>query len=532
MAMFQSTAAPTAQETPFAGGEQFFGWRWALALFAFLFLWLEIVQQLRSEWSLNPQYSYGWTVPFLVAWLFYQRWPRRPAPGPARGHGLTITGAILATILLLPTRLIAVANPDWRLLSWLMVLIVVLISLCALNLAGGTPWLKHFSFPILFFLVAVPWPTQLEQLVVQSLMRADTAITIQLLNLFGTLAVQHGNVIELSTGPVGIDDACTGVRSLQATFMIALFLGEFYRMSVGRRCLLVLAGAIVAFACNIGRTFLLCEVAANSGIEAIHRWHDPAGYTILLICLFVLWGLSLWLKSSASSGSSSLSAVNLSNPVPRLRLPLPIALLLWLLLIEVTTATWYSSAREPSTFAKSWSVTFPTNEANFQNEPIPAAAQELLRYNEGGSATWQTEENRTWLLYSFRWLPGRTAALFVKNHRPDICLPASGLTMMDESSVQLMKINGVNLPLRFYRFRQEQVPLHIAYCYWDGRSDYDNDQQAGEEDWSIRGRLRAARDGKREIGARMLELAVWGFEDDAEAHRTLIAALNKIVRPE
>jgi hypothetical protein len=27
----------------------------------------------------------------------------------------------------------------------------------------------------------------------------------------GTLAVQHGNVIELSTGRVGIDDACTGV---------------------------------------------------------------------------------------------------------------------------------------------------------------------------------------------------------------------------------------------------------------------------------------------------------------------------------
>jgi exosortase len=123
---------------------------------------------------------------------------------------------------LFPARLIAVANPDWRLLDWTMALAAVVVSLSAVHLAGGRPWLRHFAFPILFFLVAVPWPTRLEQLVVQSLMRADSAITIQLLNLVGTLAVQHGNVIELSTGQVGIDDACTGVRSLQATFMIAL----------------------------------------------------------------------------------------------------------------------------------------------------------------------------------------------------------------------------------------------------------------------------------------------------------------------
>lgn len=529
--MFQSTAVPPAQETLVAGEKRVFAWRWGLALFALLMLWLEIVQQLRSEWSLNPQYSYGWTVPFLVGWLFYQRWSRRPAPSPARARGLTITVTILAALLLLPARFIAVANPDWRLLSWVMALLVALISLCALSLAGGVPWLRHFSFPILFFLVAVPWPTQLEQLVIQSLMRADTAITIQLLNLFGTLAVQHGNVIELSTGPVGIDDACTGVRSLQATFMIALFLGEFYRMSAGRRCLLLVAAAFVAFACNIGRTFLLCEVAANSGIAAIHRWHDPAGYTILLICLFALWGLSLWLNWSSADSSAPPLKPKTSSIANRIGAALPIALLVWLLLIEVTTAAWYTPSRKRSTFAKSWSVTFPTNEQSFQNEPIPAAAQELLRYNEGGSATWRTE-NRAWLLYSFRWLPGRTAALFVKNHRPDICLPATGLTMTDESSVELVKINGVNLPLRFYRFRREQVPLHVAYCYWDGRSDYDNDRQAGEEDWSIRGRLRAAREGKREIGARMLELAVWGFEDDAEGRRALISELNKIVRPE
>ncbi len=220
-------------------------------------------------------------------------------------RGLTISIALFAAAILLPVRLIAVANPDWRLISWTMSLVAVVISLCALHLAGGAPWSRHFAFPILFFLVATPWPMQLEQLVVQFLMRADTAITIRILNLIGTLAVQHGNVIELSTGRVGIDDACTGVRSLQATLMVALFLGEFYRMRFWRRALLVVAGGAIAFVCNIGRTFLLCEVAANSGVAAIHRWHDPAGFTILVICLFALWGLSMWLKPAPAADSTT-----------------------------------------------------------------------------------------------------------------------------------------------------------------------------------------------------------------------------------
>jgi exosortase len=507
-----------------------FGWPLALAAIAFLLLWLEIIFQLQSEWSLNPQYGYGWTVPFLAAWLFYQRWIRRPAPAAPPHPGLTISLALLAAAVFLPARLIAVANPDWRLVSWVMSVVAVVITLCALHRAGGAPWSRHFAFPVLFFLVAVPWPVQLEQLVVQALMRADTAITIQILNVIGTLAVRHGNVIELSTGQVGIDDACTGVRSLQATFMIALFLGEFYRMRVWRRVLLVVAGAAIAFVCNIGRTFLLCEVAATSGIAAIHRWHDPAGFTILVICLFALWAMSMWLKPARVDDSARRERRPAASAFRGVWLST--ALIIWILLTEIAVAAWYAPAGAQKVSSAPWSVTWPTSEPDYRREPIPAAAETLLRYNDGGAATWRSADDRRWMMYSFRWLPGRTAALFVKNHRPDICLPASGLTMERESGVHLITVNGVKLPIRSYRFDDNGRPLHIFYCYWDGRSSYVNDAAAASEDWTARGRLHAARQGKRELGARMFELAVWGYENDAEAKAALERELSKIVKAE
>jgi exosortase len=514
--MSHSTAEARAPALGAAAAARTSPWPLVLTALAFLFLWLEVIHQLGSEWSLNPQYSYGWTVPFLAAYLFYQRWRRRPAPAPVRLLGLTMAFVLLAAAILFPARLIAVANPDWRLLSWTMTLAAVAISLGAIQLAGGFSWLRHFAFPVLFFLVAVPWPAQLEQIVVQTLMRADSAITIGILNFIGTLAVQHGNVIELSTGQVGIDDACTGVRSLQATFMVALFLGAFYRLTPLRRILLVVAGLLLAFVCNIGRTFLLCEIAANEGIAAIHRWHDPAGFTILGICLFVLWGMSLWLQPKQLPNERLVAA-----PFRVRRIGWALTLLAWLCFTEFAAFVWYAPQSEAA--APSWVINWPTHKPAYKSVEVPAAAQELLRYNDGGAATWRSADGLVWMIYSFHWLPGRTAALFVKNHRPDICLPASGLTMQQASAVSFMQINDLLLPIRAYRFDDNGQPLHILYCYADGRS------AALTEDWTARGRLRLAWQGQRERGARMLELAVWGYENDAEARAALQQGLAEIV---
>ena len=45
-------------------------------------LWLWLFSHLQVEWSLNPQYNYGWAVPFLALLMFWFRWQRRPGPQP------------------------------------------------------------------------------------------------------------------------------------------------------------------------------------------------------------------------------------------------------------------------------------------------------------------------------------------------------------------------------------------------------------------------------------------------------------------
>lgn len=487
--------------------------------------WLELISRLRMEWSINPQYGFGWTVPFLTAFIFWRRWTTAPAKTRPALQFLAIAAIVAGALLIPPVRLIQEANPDWRLMSWVMALSVVVITGSAFYLAGGMPWLRHFAFPILFFLVAVPWPTQFEQLIIQGLMRADTAINVEVLNVIGIPAVQMGNVIEVGTGFVGIDEACTGIRSLQATLMVSLFLGELYDFRLLRRIMLVIVGAGLAFFCNLARTFFLVWLSAKKGTESIKDWHDPAGLSILLVCLFGLWGLSMILRGRETPKSAKLQEQPRPFRIPRI---LVASLLVSLLVAEGGTQLWYRLGASRSSRMEAWTVAWPSGAANFQSIPITAQAQELLRYNEGGGGAWTGEDGHQWGMYFFRWLPGRTAGLFIKNHRPDVCLPATGMTQIGGAQYKLFTINGVPLPIRSYLFRSGNESLHVYYCYWDGTVP--DPANLNQENWSASGRLQAVRTAKRDVGTQMLEIVAWGYDQDKVAEQAVRAQLEKIIR--
>ena len=149
-----SAAHPTTAAWPATKSST---WPFVITIVGFGLLWLETINHLKGEWSFNPQYAYGWSVPFLTLYLFWKRWTTRPAPAPPGQRKFAIALLFFCALILLPARFLSEANPDWRLLSWAFSLTAVIISATSIFLAGGRPWLSHFAFPIVFFLVAVPW---------------------------------------------------------------------------------------------------------------------------------------------------------------------------------------------------------------------------------------------------------------------------------------------------------------------------------------------------------------------------------------
>jgi len=287
----------------------------------------------------------------------------------------------------------------------------------------------------------------------------------------------------------------------------------------------VVAGVFLAFFCNLVRTFLLVYIGAEKGIDAIKGWHDPAGLTILMACLFGLWAISMLMGGGKASPAKAAASAHAPLPLPRVLLGVLLGITIT---AEAATQAWYGYHEAHATKAEPWSVVWPTQAPGWQTVEISDEAQELLRYNEGGGGSWKDDTGRSWTMYFFKWLPGRTAGLFIKTHRPDICLPASGMTLRRGAQNKLLEVNGVRLPIRAYVFENGSTLLHVYYCYWDGSPPENAPQD--QESWTASSRLEAARRGKREVGTQMLEIVATGYETEAEAEQAVREQLSAVIK--
>lgn len=527
-----STAASSGDTTtaPTAATAATLAWQglWLAALGA---PWVLLFHRLCSFWEVNPQYAYAWAVPFLGAILAVLRWPaqpvrQQPAARTIRGGPLAFMMLGAALVLLFPLRLLQEAAPDWSVANWSLALAVALTTFAYLGRSGGFRWASWFLFPLLFLFTAVPWPQRFDLWLTQSLMRGVAAATVEILGWFNLPAVRQGNIICLPTGAVGIDEACSGIRSLQAMLMASLFLGELWRLTISRRLALVIAGLLLALVGNVIRTTLLSTVASRAGMDAIHAWHDPAGFSILCFGLVGTWLLgSRWrrdLTSPATPGVGWTAAAPVFPPLPVLPAVLPVGLILFLLGTEATVHLWYGR-HESNVPPPHLAVAWPTSEGTFRPVTIPDTTRRLLLYSDGDAATWRDPGTggREWSLYHFRWAPGRTSTQSARLHRPETCLEASGATLLRDFGRQEITVpGGGSLVFQGYQFHTERALLYVLFALHEQQPAADRELAAAmRQDWSGWSRVQRALAGQRNLGQESLELVMSssGPEEDPMA---------------
>ncbi len=433
--------------------------------------------------------------------------------------------AALCALSLLPLRLALEANGDWRLAHWTLGFAVSGLGLLAFHHAGGGAWTRHFAFPLLFSLVAIPWPSRLEFPLVQGLMQIVTAVTVDALNWVGIPAVQQGNVIELADGMVGIAEACSGIRSLQASLMIALFLGERSRLPAAGRIALAGAAAATVFGMNLVRTFTLTLICARHGVGALERWHDESGYSVLVIAFAVVGALAaIWEQGIPSRPETR-------SPLAPRRMPIRTAALLvvWLLATEGITETWYRLHERHLAPAPSWSVAWPGESASFQQESIDDRTRRRLQCDEIEAGVFSQKDGARWKVFFMKWLPGGDLARVAAHHIPEGCLPSAGWKLGSMSEPFLVTAHGIPLSFRAYRFSREGAGLVVFQTRWEMRAgrvpgaESAHDFQHGE-------RLRMVLEGRRNPGVQVLEIAVFDAGDSEQPKEKLAEFLRKIIR--
>jgi exosortase len=485
-------------------------------------LWYMLIAHLSQHWAVNPQYSFGWFVPVICAYLFLIRWRTRPPVGLAQS-GVARWVFWTAGFALLPTWLVEQPNPDWRLIGWLLAFEIVALSLCAIYFVGGRFWLGHFAFSICFILISVPWPGAMDDLVGHGLTQATTVVTTGLLNLFHISAVQHGNLIEVKTGLLGIDEACSGIRSLQATLMISLFFGELYRASKLRRVFLVLCGALIAFLCNVGRTFFLAAIAAKDGIEAISNWHDPLGFTALAICLFLVWILAR--LDSGPIPKPPSSNVPAPNPLPwRLALGLGA----WVMFTIIGVEAWYRAHETQGKLR--WAFAWPVEKKDFSDVAFSKLEADELACDEKRGAEWTNGDGSHWMAYFFKWVAGPIRSrILARMHRPEFCLPAAGYKVLEDRGTITIKAKNLLIPFHALDFEYAGEQVYVFFCLWEDRSKQP-DHPRIRDDWTWFARLESVLLGEHNLGQQTLEIVVSGYDKPEEAEAALRSEIGTMIK--
>jgi len=496
-------------------------------LFAFGVLWLDLFRQLSFQWSTNDQYSYGWFVPFLGIYLLWRRWTNRPSCEAVGSPVWMMALVALLLLLLLPLRVISEVNQDWPLINWMAATVVVGISLYAVFLAGGWIWVRHFAFPIIFILVAVRWPYRIEHNLTQELMRIVAGLTVEALSWLNIPALRRGNLIEIGTGVVGIDEACSGVRSLQSTFMAALFLGELYRLRWGFRLACLIGGLILAFVFNVTRALVLSWHASVAGTASVEKWHDPTGMTILLACFGSLWIFVAWLRKRDYGPNREDSANAASLPALPKRFLLAVGC--WSVCLLGGTEFWYRwhEARNQSVFG--WTVSLPREQPSFGSIELPERARRILAADFEATGKWQDGDGSHWMAFFFRWSARSTLSMMrARVHRPDVCLPASGFTMRADHGLDYFQAGDLALPFRRYTFEEKGRPMYVFFCQWEDTGN----RQTGMWKSKQADRIRAVLAGRRRVAQQTFEIIVAGFPDLQEAEKAVKERLPQLIRLE
>jgi exosortase len=433
--------------------------------FAVVTLAVVWILPLGAAWKIAPDLGHSWVVPVLMAYLWWERWDERPMElvRPRPGLQWWILAGLLV-LAQLPLRLLLTPYP---LVPSLLVIYAALMATAVMAgayLAAGRPGLNWISPPLLLTVSMLPIPAMIEQSLLLPMRCFMASLVAEINNLIGQPALAIGTTVRLADVWLGIDEACGGIRSLQACIMIGLFFGEWFRFGLARRFWLLCAGIGAALAGNFARVLFL-SLQAGFGEKGMGTVHDPAGWLAMLASL----ALTGWLACRWNGYRFPEQRIRQEpSESGSLHAWLWIAVVaLGFLLNEAGTRLWFTHGTRALPNAPQWTVRFPEQNRSYRPLPLDENAREILRPGFFAAGHWRAGRDLTVSAYYIEWREDQAARFIPFQHNPTVCLPMSGCTLSETYPPLIVHWKNGEIPFFFHKFTRLGEELLVAFTLWD-----------------------------------------------------------------
>jgi len=239
------------------------------------------LMRLASRWWNNPDYIHGFVViPFAI----YLAWHRRDMiSGRKLTHSLGVGALLIATSVMMRCVSAYVSDPILAPLSLPVCLTGIVLMI------GGKELLLWLWPSIVILPFMIPLPDFMASWGNLTLQRVATVSSTFLLQTLGIPAAAFGNVIVLTNTELGVEEACSGLRSTVLFLAVSVGAALLLKGTPERiaAVLSAIPAAIIANVIRIVATGLLYQYASSDLAEAV--FHDFFGFLMLPLAAGMVW---------------------------------------------------------------------------------------------------------------------------------------------------------------------------------------------------------------------------------------------------
>ena len=417
-----------------------------------------------DRWSRQEEYSHGFLIPLVAAWML---WSRRDAIIASVGKPSWAGPAVifLAAIMLIVGELSA---------FFLLLHLGFVVALLGIVLSvGGTSLLKVTFIPIAFLVFAIPLPYFIDAELSFRLQLISSELGVFFIRLFGVPVYLTGNVIDLGNYKLQVVEACSGLRYLYPLLSLGFLAAYLFQAPLWQRALVFLSAIPITIVMNsfrIGVVGLLVDRWGTAQAEGVLHFFE--GWVIFIACAAILAG-EIWLLARFGSGKSFFEVFRLPKvtaSLPRATksgstnaLPATACLVL---LIGAGVGSFYLAGRQEIVPERLRFVSFPATLGQWQGRRqnlLEADVEQVLKPDDYIISDYSKGKNDAVNFYVAYYASQRKG---YSPHSPIVCIPGGGwqITKFERSSYH-SKALGITIPLNRVVITRDKNKQLVYYWF-------------------------------------------------------------------
>lgn len=256
-------------------------------IFSFLLLFGHTIAKLVKDWSNNPNYSHGFLIPLITAFMIWQKRKeisQYPIVPSNSGVLIIVTGMVLHIL----------GNIGAELFTMRVAIVLTVFGL-SLHLFG---WeiTRKIAIPLAYLLLMVPIPGIVWNKIAFPMQLFASSVAEWTIQATGIPVFREGNILYLASTTLEVIDACSGLRSLTSLLALSAVFAYLCDHGVLKKLVIFLAAAPIAILVNVMRLALTAWIAERFGEQlAMGFLHEFSGWLMFLLGLAMLFGIHVML---------------------------------------------------------------------------------------------------------------------------------------------------------------------------------------------------------------------------------------------